>query len=86
MEWIKIEDYDYSVNRNGEVRNDKSERIMKCGIDKGYYNVGLSKNGKQTRYLLHRLIAKSFLPNPNNYLFIDHKNCVRSDNTIENLR
>ena len=88
MDWVKIEGYEnYSVNIKGEVRNDKSERILKLRLNQGYYQVDLYKNcvGKKV-FRLHRLIAKAFIPNPNNYLLIDHKNCIRSDNSIENLR
>jgi len=86
-EWVKIEDYEYSISRNGEVRNDKTERILKYGLlNGGYYFVILYKNGKATNYLIHRLVGKYFIPNPNNYLCIDHKNGNMADNSIENLR
>jgi len=86
MEWVKIEDYEYSISRNGEIRNDKTERIMKWRFDGEYYRVGLRKNGKQTFYNIHRLVGKYFIPNPNNYLCIDHKNGNKTDNSIDNLR
>ena len=88
MEWVKIKDYDnYSVNEIGEVRNDKSGRILKWRLDKkGYYRISLCKNGKVIYYLIHRLIALHFIPNPNNYPFIDHININPSDNSIDNLR
>ena len=37
-------------------------------------------------YLKHRLIAKQFIPNPNNLLYVDHINHIKTDNRIENLR
>ena len=48
----------------------------------GYYFVNL----KKIPYLKHRLIAKQFLENPNNYKCVDHKNRDRSDNHLSNLR
>jgi len=88
MEWVKIEGYDnYSVNINGEVRNDKTEKLLKYSLHNGgYYFVGLSKNNKVTNYLIHRLIGIYFIENPNNYLEIDHKNGNKTDNSIDNLR
>ncbi len=88
MEWVKIEGYEnYSINRNGEVRNDKTERILRWKLNsRGYYRVSLSKNNKTTTYKIHRLIAKYFIENPNNYLEIDHINNDRLDNSIDNLR
>lgn len=52
----------------------------------GYYITTLSRNGIKKRKLLHRLIAKAFIPNPDNKPMIDHINGVRTDNGIENLR
>lgn len=46
----------------------------------------LSKNGIIKKYNVHRLIAETFLPNPNNLPQVDHINRIRIDNRIENLR
>lgn len=48
----------------------------------GYYRVQLG--GK--KYLLHVLIAQTFLPNPLNKPTVDHINRIRTDNRVENLR
>jgi hypothetical protein len=88
MEWVKIEGYEnYSININGEVRNDTSEKLLKCCLDSGgYYRVVLYKNDIATTYKIHRLVGKYFIENPNNHPCIDHKNGNRTDNTIDNLR
>lgn len=52
----------------------------------GYYFVSLFDNGKNKIFLLHRLIAELFIPNPDNKPCIDHINGDKSDNRIENLR
>lgn len=87
-EWKIIEGYEnYSISRKGEIRNDKREKLLKWKLDsKGYYCVSLCKNNKAKKYLIHRLIGKYFIENPNNYLCIDHKNNNSMDNSIENLR
>lgn len=87
-EWKKIDGYDnYSVSSEGRVRNDKTLRILKVGYNKdGYLNVKLWKNGKEKNFLVHRLVAIMFLPNPENKPCVDHINCVRDDNRVENLR
>lgn len=45
----------------------------------------MSNNGKFKRYLLHRLIATFYIPNPENKEFVNHKNGIKSDNRVENL-
>lgn len=62
-------------------------RIIRQFIDKkGYLTVRLWKDGKSKLLLLHRIVAKIFIPNPENKPCIDHINTIRTDNRIENLR
>lgn len=51
----------------------------------GYKEVALTKDGKTKTVLLHRLIAKHFIDNPNNYPCVNHKNGIKVDNRLENL-
>lgn len=57
---------------------------VKCsdGYMKG---VTLSKFGHSKRFLVHRLVAETFIPNPYNLQEVNHKNRDRSDNTVNNL-
>lgn len=65
----------------------KPHKVMTPILRKdGYYHIKLS-DGIQARYvLLHRIIAKAFIPNPNNYPYIDHIDTNPSNNDILNLR
>lgn len=91
--WKDIEGYEsrYQVSTFGNVKslkfNKKDEcRLMtpsKCGT--GYLEVHLSLNGKTKHFLVHRLVAKAFIPNPNNYPEINHKDEIKSNNVVENL-
>lgn len=89
-EFVSIPDYqDYFINRKGDVlskRQTKEGRIMKQRINDGYYTVAISINKKNTVFKIHRLLAKMFIPNPNNYYCVDHINRNRQDNRLENLR
>lgn len=62
------------------------ERILKPTVNKdGYYRVSLSKNNKVKNYLVHRLVAETFLDNPNNYPCINHKDENKQNNYLINL-
>ena len=63
-------------------------RVLKNWVHpKTHYCVtDLSKNGKRVHVKTHRLVAKAFIPNPDNKPFIDHINRNRQDNRVENLR
>jgi hypothetical protein len=50
-----------------------------------YLRVGLSKNNKRKRLLVHRLVAEAFIPNPNNLKEVNHINGNKQDNKVDNL-
>lgn len=86
--WRDIKDYEglYQVSNLGRVKNLITGKILKQILQKtGYFSVILCKNGIKTLYLIHRLVAEAFIPNPENKPCIDHINRVRNDNRIENL-
>lgn len=76
----------------GGRHQEQSGRIIQGKIMKpylyptGYYGFEFYKDGKSKHYLLHRIIAEVFIPNPDNQPEVDHINRVRTDNRIENLR
>lgn len=64
-----------------------SGNIMKLHVlPIGYYQVTLTKYGVQRPSYVHRLVAETFIPNPNNLPEIDHIDAVRTNNKISNLR
>lgn len=87
--WKDIEGYEnlYQISSLGRVKNVETEKILKTSKDKyGYLYINIKYKGKTKHYLIHRLIAKAFIPNPENKPFIDHINTIKDDNRIENLR
>lgn len=99
-EWRDIQGYEglYQVSSCGRVKslerkvfNGKdfyiiNERILKPVKTKvGYKTINLSKDSKIKHYLIHRLVAESFIPNPNNYPCINHLDEQPYNNYKENL-
>ena len=69
-----------------EVYSDIRKRILKGSINSGYitYHLKIDK-GKTKIKKLHRIIAETFIPNPNNYPVVNHINGNKLDNRVENL-
>lgn len=64
-----------------------STGILRPHFDKDcYLHIGLCREGKEYDYRINQLIAKTFIPNPQNKPLTDHINGVRWDNRVENLR
>ena len=51
----------------------------------GYKQVSLCFNGVQKEFKIHRLVAMTFLDKVDGKLFVNHKNCIKIDNSVENL-
>lgn len=59
---------------------------MKQKKDKrGYRRVTFTTNYKRKTFLVHRLVASAFIPNPKNKPYVNHINEVTNDNRVENL-
>ena len=98
--WIQMVskgiEYDYTdkyrIYRDGKVESVERFRVKQniflkeATNKKGYKQVKLSKNNEKKHYLIHRLVAIHFIPNPHNFTDVDHKNQEKDDNSISNLR
>ena len=82
----------YAVSDLGNVKNLKTGRILKPGINtRGYLQVGLSipKPRRVQGYRVHVLVAMAFLghqPDPTREIVIDHINANKADNRLANLQ
>lgn len=76
----------YAVTGNGQVWSHKSNKFLKPSkLPNGYLQVGLTTDGKQKRFLVHRLVAEAYIPNPDNLSEVNHKDENKLNNCVENL-
>lgn len=96
MIWKDVEGFNgYQVSDTGLVKSNKYwgqfKRRNKGGLleQRTYYNgykyVNLYKKGHMYSLKVHRLVAQAFIPNPNNYPQINHKDENRANNNASNL-
>lgn len=101
MKYIKGFEGLYAVTRNGEVwsyprswmtgknmamKISNKGKFLKYHIsNKGYKMVNLCKNNIVKVYYVHRLVADTFIENPENKLQVNHINGIKTDNSVENL-
>ena len=98
-QWKPIKGYEglYEVSSLGKIKslsrwkqnhsklNYVEEKILKPGFNGKYHHVFLSKNGKSKTYLIHKLVAIHFIPNPNNLPQINHIDENKLNNNVNNL-
>ena len=85
--WVSIKNFpNYEVSSHGRVRNIKTGRILKPGVNKhGYEIVALSNSFERKTSAVHRLVADNFYDGDHENLVVDHVDTNKRNNFIANL-
>lgn len=76
----------YQIDSDGTIYNVQTQKELTGSIyNTGYKMVRLTINGKRKGYAIHRLVAQTFLDNPENLPIVNHKDGDKTNNKIENL-
>lgn len=79
-------DGEYRISNHGKVMTAKTGRTLSPAIDaRGYERVCLFKKDRTHRYKVHRLVAITFIPNPENKEQVNHKDGNKRNNSVDNL-
>lgn len=99
--WKDIKGYEgiYQVSNLGRVKRLESLVVNSIGISRkikekilkpaknhtGYLRVSLSYMNKKSNFSVHRLVAQAFIPNPNGFKLVNHKDEDKTNNIVDNL-
>ena len=86
--WKPINNFEskYEISNMGRIKNIKTNHILKMTNQYGdYFRIILYDDFKKKSCYIHRLVAETFIPNPNNYPCINHKDLSKQNNCVDNL-
>lgn len=87
--WKDIDGYAglYQISNFGNLKSIKNgnNKLIKLQKYQRYYRNNLWKNGAYQTFSIHRLVAKAFIPNPNNYPVVNHIDGNKLNNNVNNL-
>ena len=99
--WVDVKDFEglYQVSNLGRIKSlcktverrgygklTFPEKILAPHVDKvGYPRMMFYRKGSIVRQSIHRVVAMSFIPNPEGKPQVNHINSIRTDNRVENL-
>lgn len=86
--WRDLKFYEdkYEISNFGNIRNKRTKQLKKSTLkDNGYLIYSFWINGRTKQEYAHRLVALTFIPNPNNLPQVNHKDENKSNNHVDNL-
>ena len=83
---LEREKYSYNYKAKKEIKMIIKEKILKPYLNKKtYYQISLCKSKNKKKYSIHQLVAQAFIPNPNKYEMLNHKDENGLNNNVNNL-
>ena len=81
----KVRTLDRVVSSEKRTQFIKGRILKQSDNSCGYLQVNIPIDGKWAVKLVHRLVTQTFIPNPDNLPQVNHKDCIRTNNNVENL-
>lgn len=83
LKWVRFNSF-IEVSENGEIKS--HGKLINGEICKnGYKRIHVSDNGTHYKFLVHRVVAAAFIPNPDNLPCVNHKDGNKLNNAVSNL-
>ena len=82
---VEFPDSLYEINKMGQVRNKTNHKLLKGGHRDGYVTYTLYIDSKIVFRTAHALVARQFIPNPDNKKIVNHIDEDRSNPCVDNL-
>lgn len=86
---VNLDGYEskYKITNDGRIYSEYLGDFLKPFYSRGgYVRVKLNYGNRSKKFMMHRLVAMAFIPNPDNKPVVDHINRNRADNRVENLQ
>ena len=86
-QWYEIKEFpNYEITKDGNIRNKNTKKIRKISRGKmGYPVISLIKDGKMYLRTIHVIMARQFIPNPDNLPQVNHKDGNKGNYALSNL-
>ena len=85
MTWKIIDGYEYSINEYGQIKNNRTNKLLSMRLSNGYNRVRLYKNSVGRNILVHRLVAEKFCIKYEGFDEVNHKDGNKLNNHYTNL-